>query len=110
MRDYIHVCDLAEAHVLAAGVVAPGQAQVFNLGNGEGFTVREVIETCRDVTGHAIPAQVAPLRAGDPASLIAASDKATAALGWQPKFADLKTIVTHAWAWHQSHPQGYGDR
>jgi UDP-glucose 4-epimerase len=110
VRDYIHVCDLADAHVLAAGAARAGEAQVFNLGNGEGFTVREVIETCREVTGHEIPAQVAPLRPGDPASLIASSDKALAALGWSPKFADLKTIVTHAWAWHQAHPKGYDDR
>ncbi len=107
VRDYIHVCDLADAHVLAAGAVEAGLAKVFNLGNGEGFSVRQVIETCRAVTGHEIPAQPAPRRPGDPATLIASSDRAIEQLGWQPKFADLHTIVAHAWNWHQQHPAGY---
>jgi UDP-glucose 4-epimerase len=109
VRDYIHVCDLADAHVLAAGAIVPGQAKAYNLGNGEGFSVRQVIETCRTVTGHEIPATVTPPRPGDPATLIASSDKALAELGWQPRFADLETIVAHAWAWHQGHPDGYTD-
>ncbi len=109
MRDYIHVCDLAEAHVLAADAIEPGQAKAFNLGNGEGFSVRQVIETCRKVTGHEIPAVVALPRPGDPATLIASSDQAMAQLGWKPKFADLETIIAHAWAWHQGHPTGYDD-
>lgn len=107
VRDYIHVCDLADAHVLAAGVVERGEAKVLNLGNGEGFSVRQVIDTCRAVTGHEIPAEVAPRRPGDPATLIASSGKAIEQLGWRPKFADLHTIVAHAWNWHEQHPAGY---
>jgi UDP-glucose 4-epimerase len=107
IRDYIHVCDLADAHVLALGAIEPDSVRVFNLGNGEGFSVKQVIETCREVTGHAIPAELAPRRPGDPARLVASSKKAQAQLGWKPKFPDLKTIVLHAWAWHKSHPDGY---
>ena len=110
VRDYIHVCDLADAHVLAAGAIEPGAAKVYNLGNGEGFSVKQVIDTCRAVTGHAIPAEVTPRRAGDPATLIASSDKAMDQLGWRPKFADLRTIVAHAWNWHERHPDGYAGR
>jgi len=109
IRDYIHVCDLADAHVLAAGAVEPGQVKVYNLGNGEGFSVREVIETCREVTGHAICAKVAPRRPGDPPRLVASAQRAMAELDWQPKYAYLKTIVSHAWAWHQAHRHGYAD-
>jgi UDP-glucose 4-epimerase len=108
IRDYIHVCDLADAHVLAAGAVEDGNVKVYNLGNGDGFSVREVIETCREVTGHEIPAAVAPRRAGDAARLVASSQRAAAELGWRPKYPDLKTIVSHAWKWHMSHPDGYG--
>ncbi len=108
VRDYIHVCDLADAHVLAAEAIEPGAAKVYNLGNGEGFSVKQVIDTCRAVTGHEIPAQVAPRRPGDPATLIASSSKAIDELGWRPKFADLRTIVADAWNWHEQHPSGYG--
>ena len=107
VRDYIHVCDLADAHVLAAGAIEPSAAKVYNLGNGEGFSVKQVIDTCRAVTRHAIPAEVTPRRAGDPATLIASSSKAMDQLGWRPKFADLHTIVAHAWNWHERHPNGY---
>ena len=107
IRDYIHVCDLADAHVLAAGAVQDGSAKVYNLGNGDGFSVREVIETCREVTGREIPADVAARRAGDPSRLVASSRRATAELGWRPKYPELKTIVSHAWKWHNSHPDGY---
>jgi len=107
IRDYIHVCDLADAHVLAAGAIDPGQVKVYNLGNGEGFSVREVIETCRQVTGHEIPAEITPRRPGDPPRLIASSQKAIDELGWTPRFAELETIVSHAWAWHKNHPIGY---
>ncbi len=110
IRDYIHVCDLADAHVLAANVIEPGTAKVYNLGNGEGFSVREVIETCREVTGHEIPAEDAPRRPGDPPRLVASSRRAGDELGWQPKYPYLKEIVTHAWAWHEQHPNGYADR
>jgi UDP-glucose 4-epimerase len=107
IRDYIHVADLAAAHVLALGAVRAGQVRVYNLGNGEGFSVKQVIETCRDVTGRDIPARVAPRRPGDPPRLVASSAKAAAELSWRPKFADLPTIVEHAWAWHRNHPHGY---
>ena len=110
IRDYIHVCDLAAAHVLALDAITPGGVKVFNLGNGEGFSVRQVIETCRDVTGHAIPAEDSPRRPGDPSRLVAASQRAKDQLGWRPKYPDLATIVAHAWAWHEAKPDGYGDR
>jgi len=108
IRDYVHVCDLALAHVLAADVIEPGKAKVYNLGNGEGFSVRQVIEACRKVTGHAIPAEVAPRRAGDPPRLVASSAKAAAELGWRPERASLEKIVQDAWGWHKTHPDGYG--
>ena len=110
IRDYIHVCDLADAHVLAAEAIEPGQIKVYNLGNGEGFSVREVIETCREVTGHEIPSQVSPRRPGDPPRLVASSRKAIDELGWKPQFPELTTIVSHAWAWHKSRPGGYENR
>ncbi len=82
---------------------------VFNLGNGVGFTVKEVIDVARKVTGHPIPAEISPRRAGDPAQLVASSDKAKDVLGWKPQYADLETIVSSAWAWHKSHPHGFAD-
>ena len=108
VRDYIHVMDLASAHVLALGAAEAGAVKVFNLGNGEGFSVREVLDTCREVTGHPLPASSAPRRPGDPPRLVASCEKAQAELGWKREFPDLKTIVAHAWKWHQSHPEGYG--
>jgi len=93
--------------VLALDAAAAGEVKVYNLGNGEGFSVREVIETCRAVTGASIPAIETPRRPGDPSRLVAASQKAIAQLGWQPKFPDLATIVSHAWEWHNNHPNGY---
>ena len=108
IRDYIHVTDLAQAHILAMEyLVKGGDNAIFNLGNGVGFTVNEVIETARRVTGHPIPAKVVPRRAGDPAQLIASSQKARDILGWDPKFADLETIIASAWKWHKSHPNGF---
>ena len=89
------------------GAIRAGEVRVYNLGNGEGFSVKQVIETCRQVTGKPIPAEVAPRRAGDPPRLVASSAKAAAELSWRPKFADLATIVEHAWAWHRNHPRGY---
>lgn len=110
VRDYIHVCDLASAHILALDyLLKGGENNVFNLGNGVGFTVREVIDVARDVTGHPIPADECPRRAGDPAQLVASSEKARTVLGWDPQFADLKTIVETAWNWHVNHPNGYGE-
>lgn len=108
VRDYIHVTDLAQAHILALDyLMNGGENDVFNLGNGVGFTVKEVIDVAREVTGHPIPAQMAPRRAGDPAQLIASSEKAVKVLGWKPEYNDLSTIVASAWAWHKNHPHGY---
>lgn len=108
VRDYIHVSDLAQAHILALDyLLRGGENNVFNLGNGVGFTVKEVIDVARRVTGHPIPAQMCPRRAGDPAQLVASSEKARAVLGWKPQYDDLETIVASAWAWHKSHPHGF---
>ena len=108
VRDYIHVTDLAQAHILALDyLLAGGENNVFNLGNGVGFTNKEVVEVARSVTGHPIPAEIAPRRAGDPAQLVASSEKAKAVLGWKPKYDDLNTIVATAWKWHQIHPNGF---
>ena len=108
IRDYIHVCDLAQAHILALDyLVNGGDNNVFNLGNGVGFSVKEVIEEARSVTGHPIPAKIEARRAGDPAQLIASSQKAKTVLGWKPEYDDLHTIIDTAWKWHQSHPNGY---
>jgi UDP-glucose 4-epimerase len=104
VRDYIHIKDLAQAHILA---LKPGIGDAFNLGNGDGYTVKEVIDVCREVTGHAIPAEMQPRRAGDCTALVADATKAKTVLGWDPQYADLKTIVKSAWDWHQAHPNGY---
>ncbi len=108
IRDYIHVTDLAQAHILALEALDQG-SRTYNLGNGQGFTVKEVIETCREVTGHPIPAVVGPRRPGDPAVLVASSERIRRELGWKPQYPDLWTIVEHAWNWHRTHPHGYGD-
>jgi len=108
VRDYIHVADLAQAHILALRAL-DGGSRTYNLGNGQGFTVKEVIETCRAVTGHPIPAEVGARRPGDPATLIASSEKIRRELGWEPQYPDLRAIVEHAWAWHRTHPNGYED-
>ena len=108
VRDYIHVTDLAQAHILALDyLLKGGENNVFNLGNGVGFTVKEVIDVARAVTGHPIPAETCPRRAGDPAQLIASSEKAVKVLGWKPQYNDLNTNVASAWAWHKSHPPGF---
>jgi len=106
VRDYIHIKDLAQAHILA---LKPGINGAFNLGNGDGYTVKEVIDVCREVTGHPIPAEAQPRRPGDCTALVADAAKAKSVLGWDPQFADLKTIVQSAWDWHRKHPEGYGD-
>ena len=108
VRDYIHVNDLAQAHILAMKYLRDGNdSNIFNLGNGVGFTVKEVVETARKVTGHPIPAKEEPRRSGDPSMLIASSAKAREVLGWNPQYADLETIIGTAWNWHKSHPNGY---
>jgi UDP-glucose 4-epimerase len=106
VRDYVHVIDLAQAHILAMRALDEG-SRTYNLGNGEGFTVREVIETAREITGHPIPAEVVARRAGDPAILIASSEKIRRELGWSPRYTDLRSILESAWSWHQAHPNGY---
>ncbi|HRT31667.1 MAG TPA: UDP-glucose 4-epimerase GalE [Anaerolineae bacterium] len=106
IRDYIHVSDLAQAHILALYALDKGSRR-YNLGNGLGFSVMEVIQACRDVTGHPIPAEIVGRRAGDPAVLIAASDVLRAELGWEPRYPDIHQIVETAWAWHKTHPHGY---
>ena len=108
IRDYIHVTDLAEAHILAVEYLANGgESDIFNLGNGVGYSVREVIETARNVTGHPIPATEVPRRAGDPARLVASGEKAKKILGWEPKIKKLDEIIASAWKWHKAHPEGY---
>ena len=100
--------DLAQAHILAMDyLLEGGENNIFNLGNGVGFTVKQVIDAARAVTGHSIPEKMAPRRAGDPAQLIASSDKAKNILGWKPVHADLKHIIETAWNWHKNHPQGF---
>lgn len=110
IRDYLHVEDLAAAHLLALDRLRRGgESAVYNLGSGSGFSVKEMIEVARRVTGHPIPARIAPRRAGDPARLIASSDKIKRELGWQPEKDDIERIVADAWNWHKNHPNGYGD-
>ncbi|OUX37730.1 MAG: UDP-glucose 4-epimerase GalE [Kiritimatiellaceae bacterium TMED266] len=104
VRDYIHIKDLAQAHILA---LEPGIRGAFNLGNGDGYSVKEVIDVCRRVTGHPIPAEIQPRRAGDCTTLVADATKARTQLGWNPQYASLETIVQSAWTWHQAHPEGY---
>ncbi|REK71458.1 UDP-glucose 4-epimerase GalE [Paenibacillus paeoniae] len=110
IRDYIHVSDLADAHVLAVDRLRTGaDSAVYNLGNGQGFSVKEVIGIARTVTGEAIPAIIEPRRAGDPAVLVASSQRARTELGWEPRRSELEHIIKSAWNWHTSHPDGYGD-
>ena len=108
IRDYIHVTDLAQAHVLALKRLREGGASsIYNLGNGKGFSVKEVVELAREVTGVAIKAVVTGRRSGDPAVLVASSDKIIRELGWKPKYNDLKVIISTAWNWHKNHPEGF---
>ena len=101
IRDYIHVSDLADAHLLALDALETRDRLILNLGNGQGFSVREVIESARRVTGHPIPAEIHPRRAGDPAVLVASSEKAIRALGWKPRYTQLDEIIRTAWVWHR---------
>jgi UDP-glucose 4-epimerase len=108
VRDYIHIFDLAQAHILALRAL-DGGSRTYNLGNGQGYTVREVIEAARQITGHPIPSVDAPRRPGDPPELVAGSEKIRHELSWQPHYPDLRDIVQSAWDWHKAHPNGYGD-
>lgn len=109
IRDYVHVDDLASAHLSALGRLQSGASIKVNLGTGRGYSVREVIDACRKITGHPIPARVGPRRPGDPPELVADSRLARKLLEWSPKHETIETIVETAWRWHQSHPRGYGD-
>lgn len=109
VRDYIHVSDLADAHLLALERLRNGgESGIFNLGSGQGFTVKQVIEVAREVTGREIPAKFEPRRAGDPATLVASSARARQELGWTPRRDRLEDIISSAWQWHSNHPEGYG--
>ena len=111
VRDYIHVCDLADAHLRALGYLDRGNgSDVFNLGVGSGYSVKEIIDTARSITGIDIKATVEPRRAGDPSTLVACNEKARRVLGWEPAHSDLETIIGSAWEWHRTHPDGYQDR
>ena len=111
IRDYIHVTDLAQAHILAVQYLNNGgESDIFNLGNGVGYSVREIIETARKVTGHPIPATETSRRAGDPARLVASSEKAKKILGWKPVHDSLEEIIASAWNWHKNHPNGYDEK
>ena len=107
IRDYIHIEDLASAHVLALAGLETRPHMPFNLGNGAGYSVKAVIETAQVVTGRPIPATITPRRPGDPAILVASSDKIRGELGWTPRYPDLHEIMASAWAWHVAHPHGY---
>jgi UDP-glucose 4-epimerase len=109
VRDYIHVEDLGRAHLLALGAAEPGEHRVYNLGNGAGFSVREVVEAARSVTGKSIEAVESPRREGDPPELVAASDAIRSDLGWEPEKPELEAMISDAWAWMRDHPHGYED-
>jgi UDP-glucose 4-epimerase len=110
IRDYIHVLDLADAHILALEALADGQSRTYNLGNGQGYSVLEVLETARAITGHPIPVTFGTRRAGDLPRLVADSTRIKQELGWAPEFASLHSIVETAWKWHSTHPNGYNDK
>ena len=110
IRDYVQVEDLIAAHILALEYLKAGNpSDAFNLGSNDGYSVKEMLEAARAVTGKEIPAEVVPRRAGDPAQLVAASEKARSILGWKPAYTDIKDIIRTAWNWHVSHPHGYED-
>jgi UDP-glucose 4-epimerase len=109
IRDYIHVDDLAEAHLLALENLTPGKYMNYNLGTGRGYSVREVIRLAEEVTGKPVPVKQGPRRAGDPPALVASADKIRQELGWNPRYPDLRAILETAWDWHRRHPKGYDD-
>jgi UDP-glucose 4-epimerase len=110
IRDYIHIVDLAEAHLKAMHALDRGIEGIFNLGNGSGYSVKEVISVAEQVTGKKIRTRIAPRRPGDPPALVASSEKARTVLGWNPTRGDLREIIASAWAWHAAHPRGYAPR
>jgi len=110
IRDYVHVDDLCEAHVRVLKAMQPGKSGVYNVGIGRGYSVQEVLEAARQVTGHPIPAQFGPRRAGDPPVLFADSRRIMTELSWKPEFTDLRSIIETAWRWFHNHPAGYADR
>ncbi|HEY5984372.1 MAG TPA: UDP-glucose 4-epimerase GalE [Anaerolineales bacterium] len=110
IRDYVHVGDLVSAHLLALDALESKDALIYNVGSGQGFSVREVIEAARAVTGHAIPVVEAQRRPGDPPRLVASPDKIRSELGWKPQHNDLKDMVASAWEWHRANPKGYGSK
>jgi UDP-glucose 4-epimerase len=107
IRDYVHVNDLAEAHLLALEKIQTGQGTAYNLGTGRGYSVKELVDACREVTGQPIEVRVGPRREGDPPALVASPQRAMRDLGWQPRFTELREIIETAWRWHSSHPRGY---
>jgi UDP-glucose 4-epimerase len=107
VRDYVHILDLASAHLLALQALENRDQLIYNLGNGQGFSVRQVLEVARKVTGHAIPAMDSPRRPGDPPVLVASAQKIQQELKWQPKYPSLDSIVSSAWEWRRKHPNGY---
>ena len=107
IRDYIHIADLVSAHLLALDGLKEGDRLIYNLGSGNGYSVREVIETARQVTGHLIPVKELPRRPGDSARLVASSEKIRRELGWRPEHDNLRDMISSAWDWHKSHPKGY---
>ncbi|MCC6803998.1 MAG: UDP-glucose 4-epimerase GalE [Anaerolineae bacterium] len=109
IRDYIHILDLATAHILAFEALADGPSRKYNLGNGKGYSVKEIVEVARQITGHPIPVKIGARRAGDLAVLVADSSRIKAELGWSPEFAQLGQIIQTAWEWHRNHPHGYAD-
>lgn len=109
VRDYIHVEDLADAHVLVLDHIQPGSGRAYNLATGTGYSVRQVIDAARRVTGHPIPANEKPRRAGDPPQLVASAEAIRRDLGWSPRYVDIESIVRSAWNWHKAHPAGYED-
>jgi UDP-glucose-4-epimerase GalE len=109
IRDYIHVDDLAEAHLLALEALQPGKQLKLNLGTGRGYSVREVVRVVEEVSGKKVPVKESPRRPGDPPALVAAADKARRELGWLPRYAELRPVIETAWNWHRTHPRGYDD-
>jgi UDP-glucose 4-epimerase len=107
IRDYVHTDDLAEAHLLAIAATTPETAEVYNIGTGEGSSVLEVVKACEDVSGRRIPLEIVARRPGDPPALVADPSKLMKALGWQPRYAQIRSVVETAWRWHESHPHGY---